>query len=72
MIFSSDQVAGKSMSFETGKMGRQAGGSVVSRTQDTMVRTVHTRKSNVCAFILSSLFLILILLSGINRKRRHK
>ena len=27
------------MSFETGKMGRQAGGSVVSRTQDTMVRT---------------------------------
>ena len=27
------------MSFETGKMGRQAGGSVVSRTQDTMVRS---------------------------------
>ena len=26
------------MSFETGKMGRQAGGSVVSRTQDTIVR----------------------------------
>jgi ribonuclease PH len=33
------EVAGKSMSFETGKMGRQAGGSVVSRTQDTMVYT---------------------------------
>ena len=39
MIFSYVKVAGKSMSFETGKMGRQAGGSVVSRTQDTMVRT---------------------------------
>ena len=39
MILLSVKVAGKSMSFETGKMGRQAGGSVVSRTQDTMVRT---------------------------------
>ena len=39
MAFSFVKVAGKSMSFETGKMGRQAGGSVVSRTQDTMVRT---------------------------------
>jgi polyribonucleotide nucleotidyltransferase len=27
------------MSFETGKMGRQAGGAVVSRTMDTMVYT---------------------------------
>jgi hypothetical protein len=64
MIFSSAQVAGKSMSFETGKMGRQAGGSVVSRTQDTMVRT----------FILSSFFffdLIGIILSK-NGKGRHK
>ena len=31
------EVAGKPMSFESGKMGRQASGSVVARTMDTMV-----------------------------------
>lgn len=31
------EVAGKPMSFETGKIGRQAGGSVMARTMDTMV-----------------------------------
>ena len=33
------EVAGKKISFETGKIGRQAGGSVVARTGDTMVYT---------------------------------
>lgn len=33
------EVAGKSMSFETGKIGRQASGAVVARTEDTMVYT---------------------------------
>ena len=33
------EVAGKQMTFETGKIGRQAGGSVVARTMDTMVYT---------------------------------
>ena len=31
------EVAGKPMSFETGKIGRQASGSVMARTMDTMV-----------------------------------
>jgi len=31
------QVAGKTMSFETGKVGRQASGAVMARTQDTIV-----------------------------------
>lgn len=31
------KVAGKSFSLETGRMGRQAAGAVVARTQDTMV-----------------------------------
>ena len=31
------QVAGKSMSFETGKVGRQASGAVMARTEDTIV-----------------------------------
>ena len=30
-------VAGKTLSFETGKIGRQAAGSVVARTEDTIV-----------------------------------
>lgn len=33
------EVAGKKMSFETGKIGRQASGSVVAKVQDTMVYT---------------------------------
>ena len=32
-------VAGKEMTFETGRIGRQAGGSVLARTMDTMVYT---------------------------------
>lgn len=31
------QIGGKSMSFETGKIGRQASGSVVAQLVDTMV-----------------------------------
>lgn len=31
------KVAGKPMSFETGRMGRQAGGSVLGTTGDTMI-----------------------------------
>ena len=31
------EVAGKKMSFETGKIGRQAAGAVVARTGDTMI-----------------------------------
>lgn len=31
------EVAGKPMSFETGKIGRQADGAVMARTMDTMI-----------------------------------
>ena len=42
------EVAGKLMSFETGKIGRQASGSVVAKTMDTMVYSTVCEGSHTC------------------------